>query len=277
MLAPFRVIKNAPYDLWWWAKDNTGAVSVGATGPAATRSLDGAAFAASSGTPAETPAASGLWKLTLTATEMAADRIDIKPTYTGPRSPEPLTLVPEPGIDSGVAQSGSTTSITLRSGAPATTLVGFLVEIVRGTGAGQAPRLITAYDTGTKVATPRPDFTTAPDNTSVYLVTPITNANIDRIDNSEYAAQAMSELYAIGYMRGTFIVGSSTSILKTSFTGKGASQIVDQALFYIGGANPGIFRRITAYDSTTGDITVSPPFANAAVSGEKFVVLGTTG
>lgn len=67
------------------------------------------------------------------------------------------------------AQAGASGSITLASGAPSSDLTGFVVEIDGGTGSGQT-RVITGYNTSTKVATVYPDWTTPPDNTSEYIV-----------------------------------------------------------------------------------------------------------
>ncbi|MBA3055110.1 MAG: hypothetical protein FP826_09285 [Sphingomonadales bacterium] len=70
---------------------------------------------------------------------------------------------------SGTAQAGATGSITLAAGAPATDLTGFVVETTGGTGDGQT-RVITAYNTTSKLAAVYPDFTTAPDATTTYTV-----------------------------------------------------------------------------------------------------------
>lgn len=67
------------------------------------------------------------------------------------------------------AQAGADGSITLASGATTTDITGFVVEINGGTGSGQS-RVITGYNTTSKVATVYPDWDTAPDNTSEYVV-----------------------------------------------------------------------------------------------------------
>lgn len=75
--------------------------------------------------------------------------------------------------DSGTAQAGSTSTITLQSGASATddTYNGQVVYISSGTGAGQS-RAIGDYVGSTKVATVITNWATAPDNTSVYEIYP---------------------------------------------------------------------------------------------------------
>lgn len=277
MLGTYRVIKNAPFDLRWFSVSTGGVVVTGGTGPGATLSQDGGAFAASTNTPAETPASSGLWLLALTVAEMGCDRLDIKATYTGPRTPEPLTLFTEPCLDAGVIQTSTTTSTTLRAAAPSTGLQGMIIEIVRGTGSGQRPRMISSYNTTTKVMVPRPDWSTAPDNTSVYIVRFPTPADTIRFDGNEFGPEALSELYSLGYMTSTFLAGCTNSVLQTNMTGKGTEQLLNSVLFCLGVTNTGIMKTITDYNTTTGQITVYPPFAAAPSATERFAVLGTVG
>lgn len=77
-------------------------------------------------------------------------------------------------IRRNTAQAGAAGSITLDASASATT--DFYkyqqVYLISGTGAGQA-RQITAYNGTTKVATVDPAWTTAPDNTSVFMLLPL--------------------------------------------------------------------------------------------------------
>lgn len=74
-------------------------------------------------------------------------------------------------IRTGTAQAGAGTSITLDASASATTdlYAGTWVLITGGTGVGQ-PRLITAYNGTTKVATVNPAWATNPDGTSTFVV-----------------------------------------------------------------------------------------------------------
>jgi len=73
--------------------------------------------------------------------------------------------------ETGTAQSGSSGSITLQSGA--TSIVDAFkrsfIYIISGTGAGQS-REVTAYNGTTKVATVAPNWSVNPDNTSVYRI-----------------------------------------------------------------------------------------------------------
>ena len=69
----------------------------------------------------------------------------------------------------GTAQAGAAATITLAAGAPATSLVGFVIETTGGIGPGQT-RVITAYNTATKLASVYPAWTVVPDVTTTYAV-----------------------------------------------------------------------------------------------------------
>lgn len=81
-------------------------------------------------------------------------------------------------IRSGTAQAGAAGSITLDAGASATDnfYKDCWVEILSGTGAGQV-RYISGYTGATKVATVAPNWLTAPDNTSGFVVLPAAEVN----------------------------------------------------------------------------------------------------
>lgn len=74
------------------------------------------------------------------------------------------------GLDSGTAQAGSATTLTLRSGAPAVDLSGNVLLLLDGPGAGQFG-VISSYDTGSKVATMVSSWPgTAPTSATRYAV-----------------------------------------------------------------------------------------------------------
>ncbi len=81
-------------------------------------------------------------------------------------------------IHTGTADAGAADSITFPASPTDGTLdirphayAGYMVRPLDGVGAGQE-RIVSAYDAATRVATVRPDWTTAPDNTTVYEVLP---------------------------------------------------------------------------------------------------------
>jgi hypothetical protein len=87
--------------------------------------------------------------------------------------------------DSGAAQAGTSTTITLKATASSTDDVynGMYVTITSGTGSGQI-RLIEDYVGSTKVATVAEAWTTAPDATSNYSVTTWTTQSVDQYVNA---------------------------------------------------------------------------------------------
>ena len=93
--------------------------------------------------------------------------------------------------DSGAAQAGSTSTITLKSTASATDDVynGMYVTITSGTGSGQI-RLIEDYVGSTKVATVAEAWTTAPDATSNYSITTWTTQSVNQYVNASPQGRA---------------------------------------------------------------------------------------
>ena len=75
------------------------------------------------------------------------------------------------GNISGTAQDGAVGSVTLKATDTTSenTALGRTIVITAGLGVGSASQ-ISAFDTTTKVATVTPNFTTAPDNTSTYMI-----------------------------------------------------------------------------------------------------------
>lgn len=270
MQGPYRIIRNAPYMVQFWNVNGSGVVVTGET-LAGVISKDNGAFGATSATPTETPATSALFKFELTATEMTADLVALKitgaalGTYTLP------LIVPEPAIDSGVAQAGASGTITLRSGASATDDLynGYLVEIVRGTGLGQLPRLVVDYVGSTKVATVLPAWGTNPDNTSVY-----------KIIEPPPGLRNVADFWSAQVIRGTAASGTAGLTLKTTLTGYGTSAFRDavvMAFLPTATTNRGLMRAISAYDSTTGDITLTRAFPTDLSEGDTFWIMGFVG
>ena len=95
-------------------------------------------------------------------------------TAVGLASPDTAVL------QSGTAQAGGASTITLSSGASATDnlYVGDRVKVYGGTGAGQS-RTITGYVGSTKVATVDRAWTVNPDNTSTYAVVEADNSSLN--------------------------------------------------------------------------------------------------
>jgi hypothetical protein len=92
-----------------------------------------------------------------------------------------VAIQPDAGaLHSGTAQAGAASTLTLASGASSITDLykGNLLKITSGMGAGQT-RAMTAYNGSTKVATVDWNWTTPPDNTSVYAVLPADGPSVN--------------------------------------------------------------------------------------------------
>lgn len=93
-------------------------------------------------------------------------------------------------INHGIAQAGAVGTITLEAGASSITdaYKNCYVYIFCGVGASQT-RLITAYNSTTKVATISPNWDVNPDNTSVYHVKPFARVNTGLIEGLDATDQ----------------------------------------------------------------------------------------
>lgn len=108
--------------------------------------------------------------------------------------------------DSGTAQAGSASTITLQAGASASndTYNGQLLYISSGTGVGQS-RAISDYVGSTKVATVITNFTVTPDATSGYAIYPNEITEITAAPSAAANAAAVWDLNTAGHTTaGTF-------------------------------------------------------------------------
>jgi len=96
-----------------------------------------------------------------------------------------------------LAQAGAAGSITLAAASSAVNdyYKGQTICIVTGTGAGQA-RACYAYDGGTKVASIRPNWATAPDHTSYYAILNVGSTVTAAIENIDFSATMLASLDA---------------------------------------------------------------------------------
>ena len=93
--------------------------------------------------------------------------------------------------DTGTAQAGTSTTITLKSSSSSTDdyFNGLYITITGGTGSGQV-RIITDYVGSTKVATVDSAWTTAPNSTSTYSITSWTTESVNQYVNAQPQGRA---------------------------------------------------------------------------------------
>lgn len=139
-------------------------------------SLDGGAYADCAEEVTTITGSNGSGYITLTGAETNGALVFVAAKVASGPKATLATLYPRdlPIIESGTAQAGSASSLTLASGGPAYDVTGCILRTTGGTGGGgvggannQARRIV-AYDPSTKVATVRPNWETTPDATTTY-------------------------------------------------------------------------------------------------------------
>lgn len=152
------------------------------TTPDTERSIDAAAFADCTEEMTTISGSNGTGYITLTGDEMNASMVAVAAKVASGPKATIATIYPRvlPALTdhaSGTAQAGAAGTITLASGAPAYDITGCIVKTTGGTGGaggsgslGNQARVITAYNTSTKVATVVPNWETTPDNTTTYAI-----------------------------------------------------------------------------------------------------------
>ncbi len=177
-------------------------------------------------------------------------------------------------VRTNTAQAGSSTTITLDSGASSSdNLYQYdTINIVGGTGAGQA-RFIISYVGSTKVATVDSAWTTNPDSTSVFTLTQTAKS----IVASYVSGQDPGTLTLNAFATASDAVIASPSPTTTAFAGSNALSSSDT--FYVGsvvmftsGVLDGLARKITTYTGATRLITAAWPTAPSST--DAFRILG---
>lgn len=113
-------------------------------------------------------------------------------------------------LDSGTAQAGAASTITLRAGASAVDdfYNGGVIEIIGGTGVGQS-RQITDYVGSTQVATVAA-WVTNPGVTSVYIIHPAANVQEEVIEGTLTLRQIIKIFLAV--LAGESTGGGTTTV-----------------------------------------------------------------
>lgn len=170
--------------------------------------------------------ANGVYYLDLTSTEMTA--ATIIGAVKSDKNDTPFYLRPLrlPAIETGTAQAGAATTVTLASGASSVDdfYVGMYVRTTGGTGSGQARKIID-YVGSTKVATVE-GWTTTPDATTTYeVLTPYRGINPNTLTTADLLAQAQAALtgYGLDHLVGAAVTG--TDVVDNSIIAK----LVDNA------------------------------------------------
>lgn len=286
-----RVIRNAPYRVYGaiLAVSTLRPITGGLTSLVGNIDKDAGGFNATGNAGTEI-GTSGFFYCDLSATEMSADHLYLNFTATNSGAVYYTEqLHPEPCLDSGVAQAGAASTITLRSGASANDgdYVTSTVEIVRGTGAGQL-RTVVGYAGAGKIATVDRAWVTNPDTTSVYVIKPNTGGTFDasavqqtnaaQVDGDATAAANLKTLYKTGLIADTV---NDTGATTTTFKGGGTATLsstddfyVDSVVIFTSGTLAGIGGKVSAYNGTTKQFTLASPLPVGPANGVSLILLG---
>lgn len=275
------------------------------TTPDTERSIDGAAFADCTEEVSTISGSNGVGYITLTGDELDGSMVAVcAKVASGPKATL-ATLFPRVlGIvSSGTAQAGAAGTITLASGAPAFDLTGCIVKTTGGTGGGggsgslnNQARVITAYNTSTKVATVVPNWETNPASDTTYQVLTsdmrlpaaqsvgALSANLDTqltaIDDyidSEIATlvtNVAAILAAVVIRANTAQTGSTSSTIKLDASASATNDLYTGAwVLLTGGTGAGQCRFITGYTGATKVAAIKPNWTTTPDNTSTFTVL----
>jgi hypothetical protein len=189
--------------------------------------------------------------------------------------------------DSGLAQGGAASTVTLKAGASSVTdfYKNGLIAITSGTGAGQS-RSITAYDGATKIATVDRAWGTNPISGDGYIIHPA--APSSSLTVGGIAAGVWDEAISTHALDGTFgqvlqllNYGQATAGASTTITlDAGASAVTsfyNNALLVItAGAGVGQARTITAYNGGTKQAIVDRAWGTNPNGTSKYMIVPTS-
>jgi hypothetical protein len=206
------------------------------------------------------------------------------------------------GLRTGLAQSATSSTITLDAGASATTdyYKDLWILIQSGTGAGQT-RQFTAYNSSTKVGTVAPNWATTPDNTSVFVILPAAGVDLQlwegvapnpllsgRVDSDSWNV-ALPGSYAAntaGWLIGTYLTAGEFDVVHAGAAQAGASNTITLAssasattdtykgllIYLYSGTGAGQVRAITAYNGATKVATIDFNWITQPISGTLYAV-----
>lgn len=234
-----------------------------------------------------------------------------RPWDTSPDSTSVYAVLPNARpeiVDSGLAQAGGATSITLSAASSAVTdfYVGCTVDLAAGTGAGGQPRVITAYNGSTKVATVVSAWATNPDSTSVYVLYPMGRSIVvSNLDKTGYALTGGEETAIAAAVLGTVVPGAfgattaggilgnnlnakisilsgtTSSATTNGITLTGGSSVDNYYRYALvridSGAGAGQVRQVLNYVGSTKVASVSPTWSTTPDATSAFVVLPAAG
>jgi len=189
-------VRGLPFGVVFPILDADGDFVTGAAALDSEVSLDGDTFADCTNEATEIATSSGVYYLLLTATEMTAQTVAVQvKTSTSGAKTTPIVLYPRAPmtVRKATAAGGAAGYITLDGSASAVDSIynGVVCYISSGTGSGQA-RIVTGYTGSSKQAAVTPNWTTTPDNTSVFYLYSCEDRQYDSANVTHIAGAAVS-------------------------------------------------------------------------------------
>lgn len=279
-----RCTRNAPYRAIFPLRNTADALVSAAGGLQSFVSVDSATFGATTNTVTEI-GSTGIYYLDISITETQGDASTTVYVTSSDSTPTFFNLDYEPDLESGQLQSASATTATLRATAPAPTNLfnGCQIEIVGGTGIGQA-RTITNYNSDTKIVTVDRAWTTNPAIASVYAIRYvgiqhgtdiIAKVNAEQIGGSEDAATMLGE-----FSEGMFVSSSinDASPTTSSWECSAGLNVTDDfyntaICLFTSGSNVGLARQVIDWDGDNLLITTNA-FPAAPANADTFALFG---
>ena len=208
-----------PFTIVFPLLDADGDLVSAASTPDCERSLNGDTFADCTNEMVEIATASGVYYLTLTASEMTADVVAvIAKSATSGMKTTVNTLYPRKLVTlrSGTAQAGAAGSITLDASASAVDDYYNGCVVAGVLDATNEVRIITDYVGSTKVASVTPNWVTTPDSDDTFIVYLPEGRQITQADTVAWNATAVATPATAGYPVVTHKVGTGTGEISLS-------------------------------------------------------------
>ena len=236
-------VRGLPFGVVFPILDADGDFVSGAAALDSEVSLDGDTFADCTNEATEIATSSGVYYLLLTAAEMTAQTVTVQvKTSTSGAKTTPIVLYPRAPmtVRTATAAGGAAGYITLDGSALAVDDLynGLICYISSGTGSGQV-RIINDYTGSNKQAAVVPNWTTTPDNTSVFYLYSCQdalypNANLTHIANAAVdtaTAQVGVNVVSVGATAGNTIADAILKRDWSSVTGEAARSTLNALRF----------------------------------------------
>ena len=267
-------VRGLPFGVVFPILDADGDFVTGAASLDSEVSLDGDTFADCTNEATEIATSSGVYYLLLTAAEMTAQTVTVQvKTSTSGAKTTPIVLYPRAPmtVRTATAAGGAAGYITLDGSALAVDDLynGLICYISSGTGSGQV-RIINDYTGSNKQAAVVPNWTTTPDNTSVFYLYSCQdalypNANLTHIANAAVdtaTAQVGVNVVSVGATAGNTIADAILKRDWSSVTGEAARSTLNALRFLrnkwaVSGATLTVKKEDDATNAWTSTVTTA--------------------